>query len=177
MQERSRARSSHQWEEQQCDAGHNSAQKYRFPGTEQPCKRTGKEKGERIADPAYRENGRGLGVADHELISMRGSTGDRMLLAVKVMNQTNQMKTRNRKAFPRSEPNFFTATIYLRSGRNAIFKCISRSFLRATSTDYLLTDWLVTTRTLISRPFPSVSRGAESQRKTAEVERERQGAF
>jgi hypothetical protein len=42
-----------------------------------------------------------------------------MLLAVKVMNQTNQMKTRNRNAFPRSDPNFFTATIYLHERKNA----------------------------------------------------------
>jgi hypothetical protein len=39
---------------------------------------------------------------------------------VKVMNQTNQMKTRNRNAFPRSEPNFFTATIYPHERKNAI---------------------------------------------------------
>jgi hypothetical protein len=63
-----------------------------------------------------------------------------MLLAVKVMNQTNQMKTRNRNAFPRSDPNFFTATIYLHEQKNA------------------------TPKNFISRPFPSVTRAHRVRR-------------
>ena len=42
-----------------------------------------------------------------------------MLLAVKVMNQTNQIKTRKKKALPRIDPNFFTATLYLHGRKNA----------------------------------------------------------